>query len=85
MVWFFSRGSDELQVDVRYDNDASEFVVTRRFANGRVEAERFGTVERCRARLAALEQKLESERWLNSGPPLLVPEGFPKKPFPNKH
>lgn len=78
MVWFFSREHEELRIETRFDNDACEFVVTLRFPNGSSETERFATLERCRARLVALELRLESERWTNEGPPLFVADGFPK-------
>jgi len=28
MVWFWTRGMDELEVKTRYDNETSEFVVS---------------------------------------------------------
>jgi hypothetical protein len=81
MVWFWSRAGQELQLETAFDNETSEFVVTRVWSDGRRETERFMNLEEFRARLVAIEQQLEAERWKNSGPPLLVPEGFPNKRF----
>ena len=75
MVWLFKRGNEELKVEVRLDHNTFEFVVTQRFPNGLSETERFETFERCRARLIALERRLETDGWTNSGPPLSVAVG----------
>jgi hypothetical protein len=79
MVWFWVRDGEQLQVETRYDDDAREFVVTIRSANGPTQSERYRTLEAFRARLIALERSLETERWENSEPPLIVPDGFPKR------
>ena len=78
MVWFFNRENEEMQVETHFDNETSEFVVTLRFQNGSSETERFASFERCRARLVALEHRLENDRWKNSGPPLFIAGGFRK-------
>ena len=79
MVWFWSRGGQELHLETAFDNGTSEFVVTMVWSDGRRETERFANLEQFRARLVAIEERLQSERWKNSGPPLFVPEGFPNK------
>lgn len=83
MIWFFNRDNEELRVETRFDNDTHEFVVTVRFPSGLSETERFSTLERCRARLIALEHRLENERWTNSGPPLFVADGFLTRAIPD--
>jgi len=79
MVWFWSRAGQELHLETAFDNDTSEFVVTMVGTDGRREIERFTNLEEFRARLVAIEQRLQTDRWKNSGPPLFVPEGFPNK------
>jgi hypothetical protein len=80
MVWFWVRDDGEqLQVETRYDDDVCEFVVTIRSANGPTQSERYPTLETFRARLIALERTLEADRWKNSEPPPIVPDGFPKR------
>jgi hypothetical protein len=79
MVWFWSRGSQELHLETAFDNDTSEFVVTQVWSDGRRDVERFTNLEEFRTRLQTIEKGLQSDRWKNSGPPLLVPEGFPNK------
>ena len=79
MVWFWSRGGQELHLETAFDNEKSEFVVTMVWSDGRREIERFTKLEEFRTRLVAIEQHLQSDRWKNSGPPLFVPAGFPNK------
>ena len=73
MVWLFKRGDEELKVEVHLNHKTFESVVTQRFPSGLAETERFETVERCRARLIALERRLETASWTNSGPPFSAP------------
>jgi len=79
MVWFWTRSHEELQLETRYDNDTSEFVVTVISPDGPPKAERFNVLNAFRARLVLLERQLELKDWKNSGPPLFFPEGFPNR------
>jgi hypothetical protein len=80
MVWFWTRDKDELEVETRYDNETSEFIVSVVWRNdGRRDTERFKDIEAFRARLVLLERQLEAKNSQNSGPPLLIPEGFPNR------
>jgi hypothetical protein len=80
MVWFWTRDKDELEVETRYDNETSEFIVSVVWRkDGRGDTERFKDIETFRARLVLLEHQLEAKNWQNSGPPLLIPEGFPNR------
>jgi len=80
MVWFFERDEECLNVETRYDNDTREYVVIVRYADGREETERFTDPQKYRVRLLALENRLETDRWLREGPPMLLPDGWPNKP-----
>jgi len=73
MVWLFKRGNEELNVESRLDRNTFEFVVTQRFTNGLSQTERFDTFERCHARLIALDHRLQTDSWRNSGLPLSAP------------
>ena len=79
MIWFWSRDSQKLQVETRYDNDATEFVLVIHHPDGHDESERFADIEVFRKRLVVLERQFEAERWTPVGPPVIEPEGFPKR------
>lgn len=79
MVWFWTRDQEELQFETMYDNDRAEFLVRLTFSTGERRTERFATIETFKDRVLQLEEQLQLERWKNSGPPLLVPEGFPNR------
>jgi hypothetical protein len=76
MVWFWTRGTAEMRLETRYDNDTGEFVVVLATDGGKA-TERFKDIEALRARLVALEQYLQDDNWKNSGPPVFIPDGFP--------
>jgi len=77
MMWFWTRGAEELQLETRYDNATSEFVVTLISRDGPGEPERFTDINAFRARLRLLERELEGKAWKNSGPPVFASDGFP--------
>ena len=77
MVWCYTRGNRELQVDMRYDEDTSEFVV-RISAEEYPEVGRYKTPDAFTAYLAALERQLLADGWRNAGPPLFLPDEFPR-------
>jgi len=66
MVWLWSRGKQELQLETRYDNDAEDFVLTLTWPDGRQQVERFPDLSAFRTRLLRLENELETERWKNT-------------------
>ena len=79
MIWFYSRDDQRIRLEMRYDNDTGEFLVVISHPDGRHETERFADLSGFSKSVVALEQLLKDEHWSQSGPPLLVPEGFPNR------
>ena len=79
MVWFFERSDGKMEVETRFDNDTFEYVIVVRKPEGRERAEAYADAGSFRSRLVALEQELLADRWHNTGPPLLLPAGWPQK------
>jgi hypothetical protein len=79
MIWFWSRATEKMQLETRFDNDSKEYVLTIRFADGREEFERFPEMTLFRQRLVTLETQLEADQWVQSGTPIFDPAGFPNK------
>jgi hypothetical protein len=79
MIWFWSRAAEKLQLETRFDNDASEYVLTIHYPDNRQEFERFPDVTSFQQRLTSLEKQLEADHWEQSGTPALDPSGFPNK------
>ncbi len=75
----FEREEQALRLEMRYDNDAVEFVVAVLWPDGRQQHERFTELEACRTWLAALENALEAERWHRQGLPIVLPYGWPDR------
>jgi hypothetical protein len=78
MVWFWTKDSNTLRLETRYDNDARVYVALLRWADGREETERFEDSMSFQRRLEELEAYLQSEHWTRTGPALL-PDGWPKE------
>ena len=79
MIWFWSRATEKLQLETRFDNDTKEYLLTIHYADDRQEFERFPDVTSFQARLTSLEKQLEADRWEQSGTPAFDPSGFPNK------
>jgi hypothetical protein len=79
MLWFFERSDQKIELETRFDNAAAEYVLIVRRPDGREQVERFADASSFRTRLVALEQGLETEHWHNTGPPVILPEGWPSK------
>ena len=45
MLWFFDRGAEVLEIETRYDNARSEFLVVVGYPDGSERTERFATLE----------------------------------------
>ena len=79
MVWFWIRDNQKLQLDTRYDNDTSEFVVTVHRFDGPEQTERFTDIAAFRARLVVLERQDESEQQTDGSRPIKITVGFPNR------
>jgi hypothetical protein len=79
MIWFWSRATEKLQLETRFDNDTKEYVLTIRHSEDRQEFERFPDVTSFQKRLVSLETQLEADHWVQSGAPTFDAAGFPNK------
>ena len=79
MLWFYTRGEEDLELVTRYDNRTAEYVLTVFWANGHHQEERFTVGSQFRARLLELEGRLAADRWAINGPPKFFAEGWPGK------
>jgi hypothetical protein len=63
MVWLFAREGETLKVETQYDNVTREYILTLRQPDGNFSVERYPTAAVLEARLARLEDVLQSEAW----------------------
>jgi hypothetical protein len=82
MLWFFERSDKQIEVETRFDNKTLEYVVIVRRPDEEEKASRFKDSESLRLGLAELTQELEADDWLTSGPPVILPDGWPNKQPP---
>jgi len=81
MIWFWTRGEEEMRLETRYDNEKSEFVIILHHASGHDVVERFTDIEAFHSRVVMLERHYQSQRWTQSRGPIFLPDGFPKEPL----
>jgi hypothetical protein len=79
MLWFFDRGAEVLEIETRYDNDTSEYVLEMRAPIDAPTTERFTDAVTFQSRLLEIEQGLSGQRWRRSGPPVMLPDGWPDR------
>jgi len=77
MLWFYSRNRDSLQIETRYDNETLEYVGILTYPDGRRETKRFRALADYRAWLIEVERELVTERWIPTGAPQILPDGWP--------
>ena len=80
MLWFYTRGTESLIVETRYDNDTLEYVATISDHGKPEETKRFSTAVEYREWLVSLERDLADQRWTRDGTPHILPDGWPDKP-----
>lgn len=76
MVWLFERDFESFRVETLYDNVRGEYVIITHDAAGVKQTERFKDTVVFQTRLTALEEQLQSGRWKQSGPPVLLRDGW---------
>ena len=79
MVWFFERSAKVIELETRYDNETSEYVLELRAPGVAPKIERFTDASAFRTRLIALEDGLSGEHWQRNGPPVILPDGWPDR------
>lgn len=82
MVWFFTRGIEEIQLETRYEAGPNQFVLEIRRTNGGTATERFNTLGLFTERIEALEKELNEGRWTQVGGPEILPSGW-RGPIPH--
>jgi len=76
MVWLFERSGESLRLETRYDSGTGDYVLIIHRQDGAAQVEHFKDETVFRARLAALESQLRTDRWTAAGPPVLLKDGW---------
>ena len=78
MLWFYRRDEDLITVETRFDEATREYVLIMQTDDDKKTEERFKDVVTFKDRLLTAEKKLAGERWTQSGPPVLLLDGWPR-------
>ena len=65
-----------MQVEVRFDRATGRYVLTVKWADCKTETETFPTLDGFRRRVAALQSRLDADRWKQTGSPTLIAEDW---------
>jgi hypothetical protein len=76
MIWLYARGDATMQIETRFNDESQTYEVIWHEADGSVRRETFGNDEELRSRLAVIAAALEAQRWRQSGPPTIDPNGW---------
>ena len=79
MLWFFDRGAEVLEIETRYDNERSEYVLEVRAPDAPPKSERFRNAAAFQKRLIEIEDGLGGQRWRRSGPRSFCPTADPDR------
>jgi hypothetical protein len=76
MLWFFRRAEHTTAIELRFEEEAGEFVMTLTRDDGDPQTERFALYEAFADRVTTLETRLSSDGWQQQGAPIVLPTGW---------
>jgi hypothetical protein len=81
VVWFYTRDTQTLTLETRYDNATHEFVGILTDLAGPPITKRFATPESFREWIVWIERDLATRNWKSDGPPHILPDGWADRPW----
>jgi hypothetical protein len=81
VLWLYHRKNETMRLRTAFDNEMREFVATIASSDGSEHELRFVSADAFREWLQAFENRLDRERWIADGAPVLLPNGWPDKPL----
>ena len=82
MLWIFSRGSEQIRIENRYDKQTDEFLLIVEPRGEAAETMRFGDARAFRTWLSTFAKQLEAEGWTPSGSAIDAVESASRRPAP---
>lgn len=76
MIWIFQRDDEVTRLETSFDEEAGDYVLRIVWGQRPEEVERFPTEEAFQTRVEQLEAQLAGDRWIQAGPPMLMPDGW---------
>jgi len=68
MIWFFTRGSAQIDIEVRRISDPDGYELVVDYSDGEESVERFTNPRRLVERTLTLQRQLIGDGWMPSGP-----------------
>jgi hypothetical protein len=76
MIWIYERGDTTMTIETRFNRDSKTYELLWHEADGSVRVETFESETVFRTRLTAISNALKEQRWRQSGPPTIDPDGW---------
>lgn len=76
MIWMYERGDATMTIETRFNREVQRFELIWHEADGSERLETFTTETEFRGRLTAISTALAEQRWRQSGPPTIDPDGW---------
>ena len=75
MIWFYQRGDATLTLETRFNRESGTYELIWHDADGsRVET--FADESAFQSRMTSVGRALSEQRWVQSGPPTIDPDGW---------
>jgi len=68
MIWFFTRGAAQIDVEVHRDLDPGSYMLAVTYPDGAERIERFNNAARLVTRALTIQQRLIDEGWMPASP-----------------
>lgn len=76
MIWMYERGEEVLRLETRYDKASASYELIWHRPDGTHTVEQFLSETAYRVRLDAVERHLKTDKWMSSGPPQILKDGW---------
>ena len=76
MIWLYERGDATMTLGTRFNRDSKKYELIWHEADGSTRVETFDDESSFRSRVTSVSTALSEQRWRQSGPPTVDPDGW---------
>ena len=76
MIWLYERGDATMTLGTRFNRDSKQYELIWHEADGSTRVETFDDESTFRSRITSVSTALGEQRWRQSGPPTVDPDGW---------
>ena len=76
MIWLYERGDATMTIETRFNRESKKYELIWHEADSSTRVETFDDESSFRTRLTSVSKALSEQRWRQSGPPTVDPDGW---------